>query len=332
MNLHDAKLALAAYIAADIPAFLWGAPGIGKSQIAAQLADEMGAGLVNYRLNTLETIDLRGLPHIEAGNVKWSRPDLFQTVCSFPADQLVLVFFDEMNTAGPSMMAAAMQLVLDRRIGPHTLPGNVRIVAAGNRQSDRAAANRMPTALANRFAHINVEADAKAWRAWAAIPGNCDPLVHAFIGFRPNLLHKMDSADARAFPTPRAWIQVSKIAKAPEALLAPLVRGLIGEGAAGEFMAFVSTWSRVPKLADILADPANYPVPDMSQPGLIYATATMLSHAATRANFGPVLTYLERMPQDFVVGAVVDATKRDKTLCDTAAFVDWAARNQDVSL
>ena len=331
MNLSDAKQALAAYIAADVPAFLWGAPGIGKSQVVAQLAAEMGAGFVDYRLSTLEAVDLRGLPHIESGDVQWSRPDLFQTVCAFPASQTVLIFFDEMNVISQNMMAAAMQLVLDRRVGPHQLPGNVRIIAAGNRQSDRAAANRMPTALANRFAHIDVEADAKAWRAWAALPGNCSPLVHAFIGFRPNLLHKMDGADARAFPSPRAWIQVSKVANAPDSLLPALVRGLVGESAAGEFMAFVSTWSRVPKLADILADPAGYPVPDMGQPGLIYATATMLSHGATRANFGAVLTYLERMPQDFVVGAVVDATKRDKTLVDTAAFIDWAARNADVA-
>ena len=334
MNIHDAKEALSAYIAADIPAFLWGAPGLGKSEVVAQLAAEDGAAFIDYRLNTLETVDLRGLPHIVAGDVEWSRPDLFKAILACDASRLVYVFLDEMNTASPSMMAASMQFVLNREIGPHKAPANVRIIAAGNRQSDRAAANKMPSALANRFAHIDVEADAKVWRAWAgAAAGRCHPLVHAFMGFRPLLIHDMKDKEARAFPTPRAWMQVSRvITGAPEPLWPALVRGLIGEGAAGEFMSFVQTWSRVPKLADILKDPDNHPVPDMSQPNLIYATATMLSNSATRANFAAIISYLDRMPEDFTVAAVVDATKRDKSLAETAAFCRWADLHQDVAL
>lgn len=333
MNLHEAKTTLAAYVAADLPAFLWGAPGIGKSQIVAELARDLGAGFVDYRLNTLETVDLRGLPHITAGNVEWARPDLFSSVLAFPAEQTVLVAFDEMNQASASMQAAAMQLVLDRRIGPHRLPANVRIVAAGNRQSDRAAANRMPTALANRFAHIDVEADAPTWRAWAVLPGNCHPIVSAFIGFRTNLLHVMAGADLRAFPSPRAWSSVSRvISSAPESLWGTLARGLVGNEAGGEFMAFVDTYRHVPKLAAIVADPDNCEVPGMSSPGLLYATAVMLGAGATRQNFGAVIRYVGRMPQDMAVLTIIDATKRDKTLIHTSDFVSWAAKNADVAL
>ena len=64
------------------------------------------------------------------------------------------LFLDEINTGSPQMMAVMMQLVLDRKVGEYTLPPGWRIIAAGNRVSDRAAAQRMPTALRNRFAHI----------------------------------------------------------------------------------------------------------------------------------------------------------------------------------
>ncbi len=338
MNIREAARMMRYYITADIAVALWGAPGIGKTEVVHQTArDDMDDCVAHVEaLNLYESVDLRGLPVNVAGAVVWSVPEMFQRLRALAeAHKTVILFLDEWNTAAPSVMVCAAQLVHTRRVGPHDLPGNVRIVCAGNRQSDRASANRTPSMLNNRLAHIDVEADARIWREdWANVPVNaCHPAINAFIGFRPQMLHVMKDKDARAFASPRSWAQVSKVIKsAPQEAWGALVRGLVGEAAAGDFMAFVTSWSRVPKLSDILADPANYPVPGIDEPSLIYATAAMLSHSATRANFGGIITYLERMPQDFAVSAVIEATKRDKTLTSVSAFVDWAVRNQDVAL
>ena len=72
-----------------------------------------------------------------------------------------------MNSAPPSVQAAAYQLVLNKRIGQYNLPTNVKIVAAGNRETDRGVTYRMPSPLANRFRHINMEVNFEDWSIWA---------------------------------------------------------------------------------------------------------------------------------------------------------------------
>src|SRR6516225_4363107 len=97
----------------------------------------------------------------------------------------LLSAFDRDSNAFPSPRS------LDRRLGEYTLPGGWAIVAAGNRDSDRAATTRMPTPLRNRFVHIDFEVDVQEWSEWA-IKANVGPEVIAFIRFRPELLSAFD--------------------------------------------------------------------------------------------------------------------------------------------
>lgn len=327
MNLAQTSAALGAYIDADIPAFLWGAPGIGKSDCVAALAKARNLPMIDLRAILLDPVDLRGLPYVSDGLASWARPTFLPDADRHGPEGIL--FLDELNAAPPSTQAACFQLVLNRRVGEYSLPPGWRIVAAGNRQTDRAAAQRMPSALANRFAHIDVEASPEDWRAWANRAG-ISPMVSAFIAFRPELLHKMDSPDLRAFPTPRAWSQVSKVADASPDLRAGLVAGLVGEGAGAEFEGFARLYSELPSIRMILADPNGARVPD--KPAARYAVATGIARAATADNFDAVMTYAQRLPREFEILACLDAVKRDGALTGTPAFLDFAARNQDVML
>jgi hypothetical protein len=327
MLFEHAKNTVAAYISADIPVMLWGSPGVGKSDMIADIAKARDAYLYDERLSTLESVDLRGTPRAVGDRVQWARPVLFQALHeAADAGRPTILFLDEINAAAPSVQAAAFQLILNRRIGEHVLPDGCAIVAAGNRQSDRASAQRMPSALANRFAHVDLDADADAWRAWAAGAG-LSPLVIAFLAFRPALVHVMPDADARAFPTPRAWTQVAKVADAPADLRPGLVRGLVGEAAAGEFEAFAKVWTRAPSIASILANPELAFAPAGDAPGdaaLCYAIATGVARAMTRQNADAAGVYLARLPAEYRVAAWSDATRRDPTLRETIAFVRHA--------
>lgn len=337
MNLSTAARMLSAYIDADIPAFVWGAPGIGKSDIVRATAAARGVPLIDVRAVLLDPVDLRGLPHIDAeGRAAWSVPVFLPDAKRDGAAGIL--FLDELNAAAPSVQAACFQLILDRRLGEYTLPPGWRIVAAGNRQSDRAAAQRMPTALANRFAHIDAEASVQDWTAWANANG-IDPLVIAFVRFRPALLHVMPGAtvdgftfpaDARAFPTPRAWASVDRVASAPAADRMALVSGIVGESPAAEFDGFARIFQELPSIGTILANPGGAPVPNAL--GVLYALSAALSRKADVKNFAAVVEYSARMPREFAILTVVDAVKREKALCETAAFVAWAQANQDVTL
>ncbi len=106
---------------------------------------------------------------------------------------------DELNAAPAMVQASCYQLVLDRKLGEYTLPDGWAIIAAGNRDSDRAATTRMPTPLRNRFVHLDFEADLQEWSEWA-IQANVRPEIIAFLRFRPELLSQFDR-DQKAFPT-----------------------------------------------------------------------------------------------------------------------------------
>ena len=84
----------------------------------------------------------------------WGAPaELPDAVMASKYDTIVL-FLDEMNSAAPSVQAAAYQLILNRKVGTYKLPDNVMIVAAGNREADKGVTYRMPAPLANRFIHL----------------------------------------------------------------------------------------------------------------------------------------------------------------------------------
>lgn len=331
MKLDQATACLETLLNRDIPAYLEGAPGIGKSQVVASVAAKRGADFRDIRLSMFDPVDLRGLPAIVDGLTVWLRPQIW------PSDDTreTVLMFDELDRAAPAVQAAAMQIVLDRRIGEHTLPASVRIVAAGNGKTDKVGTNKMPEALANRFCHLAIQPDAEAWRAWASGAG-IDPALIGFLAFRPAMIHKVTmladgislDSNSHAFPSPRQWQEVNKLMNEPDAIRHALVAGLVGAAPAGEFEAFVRTMRNLPSLAAVLADPMGAAVP--SDPSALYAMAAALARKATEANFGAVLTYAARMPREFEVLTAIDASKRTPRLVETAAYVAWAVRNAAV--
>lgn len=140
------------------PAFIWGPPGVGKSQLVAQVAAEQKKEMIDIRAVLLDPVDLRGLPHLGKDNTaRWATPDFL------PQEGEGILFLDELNAAPPLVQAACYQLTLDRKIGEYTLPDGWSVLAAGNRETDRSVTSRMPSALANRFIHLDFVVDLDDW-------------------------------------------------------------------------------------------------------------------------------------------------------------------------
>ncbi|MBN9314213.1 MAG: hypothetical protein J0I99_00585 [Devosia sp.] len=330
MNIERATQLAETYIDGDTPAFLWSAPGIGKSSVVKQIAKSRGWGLVDFRAVLRDPVDLRGLPTIQGGDTaKWLSPDDLPQADRDGEEGIF--FMDELNAAPPQMQAACFGLVLDRKVGNYTLPPKWRIVAAGNRQSDRAAAQKMPSALANRFAHIDVEADVEAFTKWAN-KNDIDPILIAFVRFRPNLIHVMDLVDQRAFPSPRSWEQAAKYVNAERTIRLDAVSGIVGEAAGGEFEGFIRTYQSLPSIDHCIMDPEGAKVPNEDDIAARYAITSALARRAEMTNFGNIMRYINRMPRTFATMLVVDACRRDAGLTHTQAFMQWARDNQDVTL
>jgi hypothetical protein len=240
------------------PLFLWGPPGIGKSELVADLAEELGGHMIDLRLGQMEPTDIRGIPFYnkDLGKMDWAPP------VELPDEELasqypvVVLFLDEMNSAAPSVQSAAYQLILNRRVGKYRLPDNVVMVAAGNRESDKGVTYRMPTPLANRFLHQEMKVDFASYQEWA-VKNNIHKDVVGYLSFSKQDLQDFDAKSAsRAFATPRTWTFVSELLQDDDGdddTLMNLIAGTIGEGLAVKFMAHRKIAGRMPRPEDILS-------------------------------------------------------------------------------
>jgi len=240
------------------PLFLWGPPGIGKSDLVADITADLGGFMIDLRLGQMEPTDIRGIPFYnrDIGKMDWAPPiDLpdEELASQYP---IIVLFLDEMNSAAPSVQSAAYQLVLNRRIGKYVLPKNVVMVAAGNRESDKGVTYRMPTPLANRFIHQELKVDFDAWQDWAVMHKEHKDVI-GYLGSNKQDLNERDAKSAsRAFPTPRSWHFVSQLLSddsVDEETLTNLISGTIGEGLAIKFNAHRKIAGRMPKPEDILS-------------------------------------------------------------------------------
>jgi hypothetical protein len=239
------------------PLFLWGPPGIGKSELVEGIANELGGLMIDLRLGQMEPTDIRGIPFYnkDIGKMDWAPPVELpdeETASQYP---VVVLFLDELNSTAPSVQSAAYQLILNRRIGKYRLPDNVVMVAAGNRESDKGVTYRMPTPLANRFIHQEMKVDFASWQEWA-VNNRIHKDVVGYLSFAKQDLYDFDAKSAsRAFATPRSWTFVSQLLddNSDDDTTMNLIAGTVGEGLAVKFMAHKKVAGRMPNPADILS-------------------------------------------------------------------------------
>jgi len=255
---NGAKNAIRKAFKKQRPIFLWGPPGIGKSDIIHQIGAEMDAHVIDIRLSLWEPTDIKGIPYFDPNQNKmvWGSPSELPDEDLASQYPYVILFLDEMNSAAPSVQAAAYQLILNRRVGQYRLPDNVLIVAAGNREADKGVTYRMPAPLANRFLHLEMRVDFEDWSMWAT-----DNRIHkdvvGYVTFAKKDLYDFDPKSAsRSFATPRSWCFVSELLEdddTDDTTMMDLIRGAVGEGLAVKFMAHRKISSKLPKPEDILA-------------------------------------------------------------------------------
>ncbi|MDH3219522.1 MAG: AAA family ATPase [Gammaproteobacteria bacterium] len=322
------------------PVMLWGPPGVGKSQIVMQIGDGLALPVIDIRLSQMEPSDLRGIPFKQGDKVEWAVPSILPDSAEHGASGIL--FLDEINSAAPSVSAAAYQLILDRRLGNYVVPAGWAIFAAGNRQGDRGVTYAMPAPLANRFSHYEVDLNLDDWVAWAHRFG-IDERIIGFLRFRPDLLFDFDPAqNPIAFPSPRSWEfahrALQKFNDYPD-LVAGSLQACVGEAAAIECHAFIRSLDQMPDLDRIIAgDEVTAP----EEIDLQYAVAAALVSRALRARdddqaksvYGNILRFAGRFPQREMGVMLVSDLHRaiGNDLFAIGEFADWADSIADLVL
>ncbi|MDH5473287.1 MAG: MoxR family ATPase [Gammaproteobacteria bacterium] len=314
------------------PVMLWGPPGVGKSQMVAQVAEKHNVPVIDIRLSQMEPSDLRGIPFRIEDSVEWAVPSMLPNAERHGPKGIL--FLDEITSAPPSVSAAAYQLILDRQLGNYKVPDGWAIFAAGNRQGDRGVTYTMPAPLANRFSHYEVDVNLDDWVAWAW-DHSINERVIAFLRFRPDLLFDFDpSHNPVAFPSPRSWEfannALHKFEDHPELFLGAL-QACVGPAAGIELNAFIDSLDKMPDLDAIIAG-ENVPAP--KEIDLQYAVASALVGRAIQVKgkdnaqqvIGKILAYAKRFRQKEMGVMMVSDMHRaiGEEIFAVPEFSDWA--------
>ncbi len=278
------------------PFMLWGPPGVGKSAVIThEIKDEMerltGKRVIvtEKRIATEPPTDLIGLPAKAPDGASAVMLHFKDMNLDASEDVVNILFLDELTAALQTVQAGAYQIVQDRRIGTLHFPDNTIIICAGNRVTDRAISYKMPSALANKLSHFNLEADAGVWLRWAKQSG-IHPDIIRYIERTPERLYETPSgSDIKAYPTPRSWeglshilnnAENSEIAYTDEMLMSEALAH-IGSTAL-DFFAFIQRAAEVPKMADIFG--GTNPKPPKKADALGVMINSMIQFAKTHTD------------------------------------------------
>ncbi len=324
VRAKELSISLRSLIEEKIPIFIWGSPGIGKSSIVKQIAQEKGLEFVDLRLSLLDPTDLKGIPFFdqEHNEAVWASPSFL------PKDKNSkgVLFLDEINTAPPSVQASAYQLVLDRKVGEYELPKGWSIVAAGNNESDRGVVYRMPPPLANRFVHLNMEVSFEDWKEWA-YSNNIDSSIIAFLNYDQSKLFEFDpSKNEKSFPTPRSWEYVHRVlsSEVDERLLMEIVSGAVGNESATAFMSFRKVMHQLPNIDELL-EGKELEVEKDSQVlfALISGIVSNIKQNSTKEKINNALKFSLTLPKEFSVMLVKDMQQNKINVEGSTVWEEW---------
>lgn len=308
-----------------VPTFLWGAPGIGKSSIVKQIAEDKRVGFIDLRLALMDPTDLKGIPFYD----KESHTALWAPPAFLPRDGEGILFLDELNSAPPSVQASAYQLILDRKVGEYELPEGWAIVAAGNREGDRGVTYRMPSPLANRFVHFEMEVDVQDWRLWAYKKG-LDERVISYISYRSEHLFTFDAkSDIKSFATPRSWEYVNKILKSTitKELLLDTISGAVGRDVAVSFLSFAKVMNKLPDIENILKTGSGEYSDEVD---VLYALSTGLVSGYLKSQseerLENLLRYTLFLKSEFAVMIVQDLQRGGVRMEHSEVFKEWVKK------
>lgn len=305
-----------------------GPPGGGKTTLVRGATQSLDLYYIEKHLPTLLVEDF-GIPVLGSAFLTYQIPDWFPSVGSkYDDGRGGVLCFDDASQAQADIQKVLANICQARNLHGVPMAKGWTVVSTGNRQSDRAGANRVLSHLADRQTTLEYETHLDDWSSWALTNG-VKPEVVAFIRFRPGLLHDFD-ASRNKNATPRGWVEgVSAVlGVVPAEAEYECFKGAVGEGAAAEFVGFIKIYRKLPNPDAILLNPDSADVP--SDPATLYALSGAISSRISSANIDRAVTYLTRCPAEFSVLAMSMAVRRDPMVTSTKGFIDWSIKHQSV--
>lgn len=324
MSNHEFKVTLKQvrpFIIEDIRVglvpYLRSSPGMGKSAMLRSIADEYNLELIDHRLSTSAPEDMSGLPDM-AGDKAVFKPFDFLPI---EGDELPegkdgwLLFLDEFNAALKTVQAAAYKLILDRMVGQKKLHPRVKIVCAGNLDTDRAITNPISTAMQSRLIHYIIKGHFQEFMEEVAYPQQWDYRIIAFLNYKKDYLNDFRADhNGLTFSCQRTWEFLNRKVKGKvfDTIKLedgtyyftmrdwlPSYAGTITSGVATEFVSFTEIGQEMPKIEQILSDPLGLDIPQRVE--IRWCTVSHCVDNADKDNFKTIAEYINRFEANFRV-------------------------------
>ena len=271
------------------PLMIWGPPGIGKSTFIRNLCKENEIGFIDVRLAQREPVDIRGLPVPEMTDK--------ESIGSFHPNGLVLetrillrgASFYSMKS---QLLTAHFRSLLTNSFLIEDLANCTKFQMDGTsllQVTELVMLLLLEPCLAHwqtDSAHLEVASNSSSWLDWALV-NNLDPRVTGFIRYMPQNSFSMEGNKERGWPSPRSWeraameLELATQKRLDDDLLHVIVEGLIGEGAALEFMAFLQWSGKIPDVGKMLAGEIKPTIPKRPDQSVCYAVRYCSQHAST---------------------------------------------------
>ena len=247
---EDIKNAVLAYLTKDQfgnyvipverqrPVFLMGAPGIGKTAIMEQIAQELQIGLVSYSMTHHTRQSALGLPFIikkNYGGVEYSiseytMSEIIASIYDLMEEtglQEGILFLDEINCVSETLAPSMLQFLQYKTFGRHCVPGGWIVVTAGNPPEYNNSVREFDIVTWDRLKRIDVEPDYDVWKEYACIRGT-HPAVTTYLDVKKDDFYKIETTvDGKSFVTARGWSDLSDMIRLYEQKELPVTEQLV---------------------------------------------------------------------------------------------------------
>lgn len=327
-------------IKAKEPTLIVGPPGVGKTMCMIKACNLAGFDWIILHPVVSDPTDFKGLPAMVKINGNGDAEAVFLPIGELKrlvnADKPLVCFIDDLGQATVAVQAAAMQLLLARRIGDHKISDEVTFLAATNRREDRAGVQGILEPVKSRFTTIiSFDVSDADWIDWAMSPeeGNMPMILVNFIRFFGiKMLFKFTpTRDLVNSPNPRTVAAVGRMIRDDLTLRETEYetwQGAAGEEFAAKLRGYIKYYRDLGDIDEKIKNPEAAEIPE--NPESLWAFCGAIAERCSKKNFANVIVLANRMEGDFSTLLVKDCVIRHTDLTQHKAFIAWAELHNEL--
>ncbi|MCR5733533.1 MAG: MoxR family ATPase, partial [Lachnospiraceae bacterium] len=206
------------------PIFLLGAPGVGKTAVMEQIAQELGIALVSYSMTHHTRQSALGLPFIQHKNFdgmetdvsEYTMSEIIATIYEMMEESRIregILFLDEINCVSETLAPSMLQFLQYKVFGKHRVPEGWVIVTAGNPPEYNKSVREFDVAVLDRMKVMEVEPDYAIFKEYA-VENSLHPAIINFLDMKRDYFYRIENTvKGKSYVTARGWEDLSEIIK-----------------------------------------------------------------------------------------------------------------------